>query len=105
MHENHVGVAAARGVERLAGTLGDDFNDDAGLLLEQRQDVAEQAGILRRRGGGGPQWIYPAPKRARSAQGQRQSQTRDFASGEPSLSGPLEYSQLSRARCRQANTY
>jgi len=52
MHENHVGIAAARGVERLAGTLGDDFNDDAGLLLEQRQDVAEQAGVLRRRGGG-----------------------------------------------------
>src|SRR5262249_16151905 len=45
MHENHVGIAAARGVERLAGTLGDDFNDDAGLLLEQRQDVAEQTGV------------------------------------------------------------
>src|SRR5215813_840592 len=52
MHENHVGIAAARGVECLAGTLGDDFNDDAGLGFEQRQDPAEQTGVLRRGGGG-----------------------------------------------------
>src|SRR5262249_53350277 len=45
-----------------------------------------------------PRWICPAPKRAKSAQGQRQSQTRDFAFwGEPSLSGPVEYSQLSQS--------
>src|SRR5262245_36402970 len=50
MHENHVGTAAARHVERLAGTQGDDFNVDAGLLLEQRKDVAEQTGVLRRSG-------------------------------------------------------
>src|SRR5262249_19685236 len=52
MHENHVGTAAARHVERGAGTQGDDFNVDAGLGLEQRQDVAEQARVLRRSGGG-----------------------------------------------------
>jgi hypothetical protein len=52
MHEHHIGVAAARGVERLAGALGDDFHVDPGLLLEDRQQIAEQAGILRRRGRG-----------------------------------------------------
>src|SRR5215212_9038141 len=52
MHEHHIGVAAARGVERLAGTLGDDFHVDAGLLFEDRQQIPEQAGILRRRGRG-----------------------------------------------------
>src|SRR5262244_491471 len=52
MHQNHVGTAAARHVERLAGTQGDDFNVDAGLLLEQRKDVAEQTGVLRRSGRG-----------------------------------------------------
>ena len=50
MHEHHVGIAAAAGVERLAGALRDDFHLDAGLLLEQRQNVPEQAGILRRGG-------------------------------------------------------
>src|SRR5262249_24563855 len=59
MHENHVGIAAARGVERLAGTLGDDFNVDAGLGLEQRQDVAEQARVLRRSGGGDYDGLVP----------------------------------------------
>src|SRR5262249_17120486 len=54
MHQNHVGTAAARHVERLAGTQGDDFNVDAGLGLEQRQDVAEQAGVLRRTGRSNP---------------------------------------------------
>src|SRR6516164_1270767 len=48
MHEYHVGIAAARHVEGLAGTLGDDFNDDAGLLLEQGKNKTEQSGILRR---------------------------------------------------------
>src|SRR5262249_7851022 len=59
MHENHVGTAAARHVERLAGTQGDDFNVDAGLGLEQRQDVAEQAGVLRRSGGGDHDRLVP----------------------------------------------
>src|SRR6516164_8908848 len=52
MHQNHVGTAAAREVERLAGSQGNDFNVDAGLGLEQRQDAAEQAGVLRRSSGG-----------------------------------------------------
>ena len=50
VHENDVGIAAAAGVERLAGTLRDDFHLDPGLLLEQRQNVSKQAGILRRGG-------------------------------------------------------
>ena len=52
VHEHHVGIAAPAGVERLAGALRDDLHVDAGLGLEQRQDVAEQAGILRRGGRG-----------------------------------------------------
>ncbi len=52
VHEHHVGVAAPAGVERLAGALRDHAHVDAGLLLEQRQDVAEQAGVLGRGGGG-----------------------------------------------------
>jgi hypothetical protein len=41
VHEHHIGVAAPAGVERLASALRHDFHVDAGLLLEQRQDVAE----------------------------------------------------------------
>src|SRR5262249_40858470 len=52
MHENHVGIAAAAGVERLAGALRHHLHIDAGLGFKQRQDVAEQAGVLCRRGGG-----------------------------------------------------
>src|SRR5215467_1719076 len=52
VHEQHVGVATSAGVERLAGALRHHLHIDAGLGFEQRQDVAEQAGVLRRRGGG-----------------------------------------------------
>ena len=52
VHEHHVGVAAPAGVERLAGALRHHLHVDAGLGLEQRQDMAEQAGVLRRGGGG-----------------------------------------------------
>src|SRR5262245_4953309 len=52
VHEQHIGVAASAGVERLAGALRHHLHVDAGLGLEQRQDVAEQSGVLRRRGGG-----------------------------------------------------
>src|SRR5262249_20229860 len=50
MHENHVSIAPARGVERLARTPGDNLYGDAGLGLAQRQDAAAQAGVLRRGG-------------------------------------------------------
>jgi len=39
--EHHVGVAAPRGVERLAGALRDHLDVDIGLGLEQRQQIAE----------------------------------------------------------------
>ena len=48
VHKDDVSISAPAGIERLAGALRDDFHLDAGLLLEQRQDVTEQAGILRR---------------------------------------------------------
>ena len=43
MHEYHVGVTAPSGVERLASPLRHHLHVDAGLRLEQRQDVAEQS--------------------------------------------------------------
>jgi hypothetical protein len=44
--EQHVRVAAPSGVERLAGALRHHAHLDAGLRLEQRQEVLEQAGGL-----------------------------------------------------------
>jgi hypothetical protein len=51
VHEDHIGVATPRGVERLARAQSDHLHVDAGLLLEKRQDVPEEAGVLRGRGG------------------------------------------------------
>jgi hypothetical protein len=50
MHEHHVGIAAPRGVERLAGAFRDHLDLDIGLGLEDRQQIAEQPGILGRGG-------------------------------------------------------
>ena len=50
VHEHHVGVPAARHVERLTGADRNHADVDAGGLLELRQQVAEQAGLLGRRG-------------------------------------------------------
>jgi len=50
--EHDVGIAAAGGIERLSRALCHHLHVDAGLGLEHRQDVTEQAGILRRGGGG-----------------------------------------------------
>jgi hypothetical protein len=51
VHEQHVGIAAARHVDGLAGAQGHHLHVDARGLLEQRQDVAEQARLLGGRGG------------------------------------------------------
>src|SRR6516165_3844647 len=48
MRQHHVGLAAAPHVERLAGAMGDDFNVDAALLLEQGKNKIEEPGILGR---------------------------------------------------------
>ena len=50
--EHDVGIATARGIERLPRALRHHLHVDAGPGLEHRQDVAEQAGILRRGGRG-----------------------------------------------------
>ena len=47
--EHDVGIAAATDVERLARTDGDDAHVDARVLLERRQQLREQAGLLGRR--------------------------------------------------------
>src|SRR6266851_6966760 len=47
--EYHVGVAAPCGVERLPCALRDHLDVDIRLGLEDRQQIAEQPGILRRR--------------------------------------------------------
>ncbi len=46
MHQNNVGIAAPRGIERLPGPLSDHLHVDSRLGFEQRQDISEQTGIL-----------------------------------------------------------
>jgi hypothetical protein len=50
VHEHHVGVSAPAHVERLAGAERDHAHLDPGLLLEDRQQVLEQARLLGGRG-------------------------------------------------------
>jgi hypothetical protein len=52
MHEDDVGIAAPRHVQRLAGAQRDDAHLDAAGLLEGRQQVAEQTRLLGRGGRG-----------------------------------------------------
>jgi len=52
MDEDHIGIAAPRQIERLAGAQGDDAHLDAVGLFENRQHVAEEAGLLGRGGRG-----------------------------------------------------
>jgi len=52
VHEHDVGIAASACVERLPSALRHHLHHDAGLLFEQRQQVFEEAGILRRSGRG-----------------------------------------------------
>ena len=52
VHEHHVGVAAPAHVERLAGAERHHAHLDAGLLLEDRQQVLEEARLLGRGGRG-----------------------------------------------------
>ena len=74
VHEHDVGVAAARDVERLAGAERDDAHLDAGLLLEDRQDVPEQARLLgRRRRGDRDESLRERARRA----GERNEQSAD----------------------------
>src|SRR5262249_25095279 len=90
-----------RGVERLAGTQGDDFNVDAGLLLEQRKDETVQPGILRRSGRGNHDGFL-LRRSERDLRKGKGNHKREISHRGASLSGALEYSRLSRARCRQA---
>ena len=48
--EHDVGIPAPSGVERLARTLGDNPDGDAGLLFDDRQEIFEKAGVLGGRG-------------------------------------------------------
>ena len=50
MDEQHVAVAVAGVLDRLPGADGDHAHLDPGLVLKQRQDVAEQARLLGRGG-------------------------------------------------------
>src|SRR5215813_9044395 len=52
MHEHHIGIATAAGVERLAGALRDHPHINAGLGGEPRQDETEQPRTLGRGGRG-----------------------------------------------------
>ena len=50
LYEQHVRIASTGNPNRLTGADGHGFHPDTGLRLEARQDVAEQAAVLRRRG-------------------------------------------------------
>jgi hypothetical protein len=50
VHEHDIGIATTRRVERLTGALSQDLHLNARLLLYDRQEVAKQAGVLRRGG-------------------------------------------------------
>ena len=66
--EDDIGVAAPREVERLPGAERDDAHLDAGLLLEDRQQVAEQSRLLgRRRRGDGDEALLRLRRRQRRA--------------------------------------
>ena len=52
MDKHDVGIATARGVERLSGPERDDLHVDACFGFEDRQDMAKQSGVLRRCGRG-----------------------------------------------------
>ena len=52
VNENNIGIATSRCIERLARALRNDFHLNARLRLEERQEMIEQAGILRRCGRG-----------------------------------------------------
>ncbi len=68
VHEHDVGVAAPREVERLPGAERHDAHLDAGLLLEDRQQIAEQARLLgRRRRRDGDERVLRRARRARRA--------------------------------------
>ena len=75
--EHHVGVAAPRGVERLAGALRDHLHVDAGLGLEDRQEIAEQPGILRRGGRGDHDRLVLRRWRARNGERANQQRRRE----------------------------
>ena len=51
MDEDHVGVAALADLDGRAGAHGDHVDLDAGLFLEDRQQIVKQPGILRAGGG------------------------------------------------------
>ena len=81
MHEDHVGIAAPRQVERLAGAEGDDAHLDAAQLLENRQQVAEEAGLLGRGGGGdGDEVVGRGGLQCESAGGEQQMANRSHGS-------------------------
>jgi hypothetical protein len=48
VHENDIGVAPSSKVERLPGAERDDVDLDPRLLLEARQQMREESGLLSR---------------------------------------------------------
>jgi hypothetical protein len=52
VHEQDIALAALADLERLAGADGNNIDIDAARLPELRYEVAQQAGLLRRRGRG-----------------------------------------------------
>ena len=81
-----VGVAAAREVERLTGAERHDAHLDAGLLLEDGQDVAEQARLLgrRRRGNGDETFLRVRGERDERAEQCKKCTTGDHHGSSPS---------------------
>ena len=97
VHEHDIGIAAARGVEGLAGAERHDAHVDPGLRLEDRQDVAEQAGLLGRGRRGDDDELVLRHGRQRQQcdsagqQAQGESTVHEFSSVFHSKSSPRRY--------------
>jgi hypothetical protein len=87
--QHHIGIAAPGRVEGLAGAEGDHLHGDAGLGLEQRQQVLEQAGLLGGGGGGDDDRGRLGPNAGGGAEGEQEAEGYEAAAKDVQGSSPV----------------